>query len=126
MPARETVEAFAALLQECKFLEAIDAYYLPDTYIQENNNEPIQGKAFLAEREGKILAASRAVRAERLGPSLIEGDTVVTKWRFDFEMKNGVKRRIEEVAWQQWDGEKIASERFYYDPAQTQPATAAG
>ena len=31
---------------------------------------------------------------------------------------DGGVMRIEELAHQRWDGEKIAEERFYYDPAQ--------
>jgi hypothetical protein len=28
---------------------------------------------------------------------------------------------LEELAWQRWEGERIAEERFFYDPRQTRP-----
>jgi hypothetical protein len=28
---------------------------------------------------------------------------------------------MEEIAWQRWDGERIAEEQFFYDPAQKKP-----
>ena len=30
--------------------------------------------------------------------------------------------RIEELAWQRWQGERIAEEEFFYDSAQVRPA----
>jgi hypothetical protein len=35
-----------------------------------------------------------------------------------FVFKDGGKMQQEEVAWQTWRGEKIATETFFYDPAQ--------
>jgi ketosteroid isomerase-like protein len=46
------------------------------------------------------------------------GDQVAIRWRFTFIFKDGGKLQQEEVAWQTWRGEKIATETFFYDPAQ--------
>jgi hypothetical protein len=29
---------------------------------------------------------------------------------------------MEELAWQRWEGDRIAEEEFFYDPAQSKPA----
>jgi len=29
---------------------------------------------------------------------------------------------MEELAWQRWEGDRIAEEEFFYDPAQNKPA----
>ncbi len=43
---------------------------------------------------------------------------VAIRWRFSFLFKDGSKLQQEEVAWQTWRGEKIATETFFYDSAQ--------
>jgi hypothetical protein len=50
----------------------------------------------------------------------------VIRWIFEFEWLDGRRTRIEELAWQRWDGERIAQEQFFYDPAQLAPQTPAG
>lgn len=34
--------------------------------------------------------------------------------------------RMEEIAWQRWEGERIAEETFFYDPAQRAAQRLAG
>jgi len=48
----------------------------------------------------------------------VSGDHVVIHWIFEFVREDGKIVRIEELAKQRWDGNKMAEERFYYDPAQ--------
>jgi ketosteroid isomerase-like protein len=47
----------------------------------------------------------------------IDGDTVFIHWIFDMVAKDGSIRRLDEIAMQQWRGDRIFRERFYYDPA---------
>ncbi len=54
---------------------------------------------------------------------LVDGDQVVIHWRFDMTGHDGVTRRLDELALQQWRGDRIASERFFYDPASIAPVT---
>jgi ketosteroid isomerase-like protein len=53
-----------------------------------------------------------------VAPVFVSGDQVVIHWIFEFVKADGGVVRIEELAHQRWEGEKIAEERFYYDPAQ--------
>ncbi len=46
---------------------------------------------------------------------------VVIRWIFRFEWLDGSVTRMEELAWQRWEGERIAEEQFFYDPAQRVP-----
>jgi hypothetical protein len=48
----------------------------------------------------------------------VNGDHVVIRWVFDFRFRNGRTMRMEELAWQRWQGDRIAEEEFFYDPAQ--------
>ena len=118
MPSRDVVEAFAQRLEAGEFVEAIEQYYTPDAATYENNAAPTVGRDKLVAKERGVLAASREVKAVRIGPSLIEGDHVATRWIFSFTNAEGVTRTLEEIAWQTWRGDQLIEERFYYDPKQ--------
>jgi hypothetical protein len=51
----------------------------------------------------------------------VSGDNVVIRWIFHFEWLDGSVTHIEELAYQRWEGEQIAEETFFYDPAQMVP-----
>lgn len=119
MPSRQTVEDFIALVESNRHDEAIERFYTEDASMQENLTEPPrQGRDKLVAHERAVLARAKTVTSACVRPVLIDGDTVVVHWVFQFEFKDGSKRRIEELAHQTWKGEKIWRERFYYDPVQ--------
>jgi ketosteroid isomerase-like protein len=49
--------------------------------------------------------------------SVVEGDNVAIHWIFELTDKSGKVRRFDEVALQQWRGDQISRERFFYDPS---------
>jgi len=118
MPSREIVEAFAQRLEAGDFIGAIEQFYTSDAATYENNAAPTIGRDKLVAKERGVLAASREVKAVRVGPSLIEGDNVASRWIFSFTNAEGVTRTLEEIAWQTWQGDQLIEERFYYDPKQ--------
>ena len=121
MPSRATVDAFIAEVSAGRFVEAMERYYLPDATAQENNDPPRVGLESMIANERRTLGMFAAVRAHAAGPALVDGDHVAINWRFEFDHPAGVTLRLDEIALQRWRGEKIASERFYYDPRQLQP-----
>ena len=118
MPSRDIVEEFAKRLENGDFIGAIEDYCTPDAVTYENNTAPTVGRDALVAKERGVLAMSKEVKAVRVGPSLIEGDNVATRWIFSFTNTEGVTRKFEEIAWQTWRGEQIVEERFFYDPKQ--------
>jgi SnoaL-like domain len=118
MPSREIVEAFAQRLEAGDFIGAIKQFCTSDAVTYENNAAPTVGRDNLVAKERGVLAASREVKAVRIGPSLIEGDHVATRWSFSFTNAEGIIRTLDEIAWQTWRGDQIVEERFYYDPEQ--------
>jgi len=54
-------------------------------------------------------------------PVFVSGDRVVIRWRFCFDWVDGTMTEMEEVACQRREGERIAEETFFYDPAQRVP-----
>ena len=118
MPKRETVEAFISLVEAGNFDTAMERFYDNDATMQENQDQPRQGLATLIERERQTMARSRNIKAKCVRPVLIEGDTVVIRWLFEFELNDGRKLILDEVAHQRWRGEKMCEEKFFYDPKQ--------
>jgi hypothetical protein len=118
MPSRDIVEAFAKRLEDGDFVGAIEHFYMPDAVTYENNAAPTVGRDKLVAKERSVLAASKEVKAVRVGPSLIEGDHVATRWSFSFTNAEGLVRTLDEIAWQTWRGDQLIEERFYYDPKQ--------
>lgn len=118
MPSRDIVEAFAQRLEAGDFIGAIEQFYTPDAATYENNAAPTVGRDKLVAKERAVLAASREVRATRIGPSMIEGDHVATRWIFSFTNAEGTVRTLDEIVWQTWQADKLVEERFFYDPKQ--------
>ena len=118
MPARERVAALVAMVEAGRFVEAIEAFYAEDATMQENDQPPRGPRAQLVEGEKRTLAAHQAARTLPGSAFLVEGDIAVIRWAFVFTRRDGTSFRLEELAWQRWRGDRIAEERFFYDPAQ--------
>ena len=82
---------------------------------------PRVGRDALVAHERRVLAKTQSVRSECVGPVFVSGDCVVIRWRFRFESHDGRVRELEELAYQQWQGDRIHREQFFYDPAQFAP-----
>lgn len=126
MPTQHTLERFVAMVESNAHDDAIEAFYHPQASMQENGAAPRVGRDLLVARERAVLAQARRVQSACVRPVLVNGDVVVVRWRFHFEWLDGSTTAIEELAWQRWDGERIAEERFFYDPAQRERKPAGG
>jgi len=119
MPTKAILDAFIAQVISGDHVGAIRDWYHEDAWMQENQALPIQGgREAMMKREAAMLARSQSVTTELLGGPAVAGDQVAIRWRFTFVFKDGSQMRQEEVAWQSWRGDKIATETFFYDPAQ--------
>jgi len=121
MPTAERIEAFLARVERSEFLEAIAEFYSEDATMQENGEPPRVGREALLANERRVIAAFEKMRARCVRPVFVEGDQVVIRWLFEFSAADGREIRLEELALQRWQGDRIAEERFYYDPAQLRP-----
>jgi len=90
--------------------------------MQENEQPPRRGRDGLVERERKVLARAKSVKSKCVRPVFVNGDHVVIRWIFEFENHDGTRTRLEELAYQRWEGERVAEEKFFYDPAQLKAA----
>lgn len=120
MPNRQTVRAFIELVEQGQYVEAIEQFYAPHASMQENSQPPRQGRDTLVAYEKAVMAACSAMRTLPVESVLVDGDFVVIHWVFEFTRHSGKTLRIDELAHQRWEGDKIVEERFFYDPLATQ------
>jgi len=121
MPSPATLDSFVARVVENAHAEAIEEYYTENASMQENNAQPRIGRETLVQHERRVLARAKSVTSTCVRPVFVDGDNVVVRWIFEFEWLDGTRTRMEELAYQRWEGERVAEERFFYDPAQKQP-----
>jgi hypothetical protein len=121
MPTRAALDAFVAMVLANRHDEALATFYTPDSTIQENLDPPRRGRAGNVERERAFMARAQRIHSALEGPIFVSGDRVVIRWLFRFDFANGTSIAMDELAYQRWEGDLIAEERFYYDPAQRTP-----
>lgn len=123
MPSADVLNRFIATVEANKHLEAIEEFYAPDASMQENESPPRVGKDALLAHEQGVLANALSVASECVRPVFTNGDFVVIRWIFEFKALDGTTSRLEELAYQRWEGDRIVFERFFYDPRQLKPRT---
>jgi hypothetical protein len=121
MPTSETLENFIARVEQNAHAEAIEEFYTEDASLQENQSAPRVGRDAHVANERRIHARATTITSECVRPVFVHGDRVVIRWVFRFEWLDGTVTRMEELACQRWEGERIAEETFFYDPAQRTP-----
>jgi hypothetical protein len=123
VPSTETLERFVARVEQNAHAEAIEEFYTADASMQENQAAPRIGRDTHIANERKVLSRTKTLTSKCVRPVFVNGDKVVIRWIFEFEWLDGTLTRMEELAYQRWEGERIAEETFFYDPAQRAPRT---
>lgn len=121
MPSPEVLERFIRRVEDNAHAEAIEEFYTSNATMRENQAELRRGRDVLATHEREMLAKAWAVQSKCVRPAFLDGHFVVIRWVFDFEWLDGGTTHLEELAWQRWEGDRIAEEQFFYDPAQLVP-----
>lgn len=114
---RDRLVAFTRLVEQGHSLDAIAQFYAHDVIVFENRERMRAGlEACLAfERAAlKSQPEPQTARALRFAADDATGTSFV-EWVIRFRDSDGRPMRLEEVAVQRWDGEKICEERFYYE-----------
>lgn len=118
MPTRERVQAFVAMVEAGDYVAAIREFYTDDATMQENLGEIRSGIAALVAGEEAALRRVKSITTRPGSTFAIDGDRAIVRWVFDIEQADGSRFALDELAYQNWRGDRIAQERFYYDPAQ--------
>jgi SnoaL-like protein len=118
VPSISRVNEFVALVLAGGYIEAIEQFYATDATTQDNGGPLRVGQGQILEHERRTLtslSAIRTVRAERLA---VDENVVVINWVFQMTYRDGSTRTLDELALQEWRGDDIAKERFFYDSDQ--------
>ena len=124
MPTPDTLERFIALVEQNAHDQAIEDFYAPNATMQENQAAPRVGRDQLVAGERKVMARATSIASRCVRPVFVNGDRVVIRWVFRFVWQDDSVTEMEELAYQRWEGERIAEEQFFYDPAQLAPRPA--
>jgi ketosteroid isomerase-like protein len=115
MPSRARLDEFIAVVESGDHAGAIERYYTEDSSMQENTAPPRVGRDVLVAHERAVLAQMSHVYSKAI-LSVVEGDRAAIHWVFELTDKSGQLRRFDEVSLQEWRGDRIFRERFFYDP----------
>ena len=121
MPSKDTLDRYIARVESNAHDVAIEEFYTIDSTMQENQAPPRVGRDAHLANERRVLARARSMHSACVRPVFVNGDRVVIRWRFRFDWLDGTVTEMEELAYQRWEGERIAEEQFFYDPAQREP-----
>jgi hypothetical protein len=121
MPTSKTLERFIERVEENAHAEAIEEFYTLGASMQENQSVPRVGRDAHVANERQFLSRTKTAFSQCVRPVFLNGDRVVIRWMFRFEWLDGTVTQMEELAYQRWEGEHIAEETFFYDPAQRVP-----
>ncbi|WP_342358541.1 nuclear transport factor 2 family protein [Terrarubrum flagellatum] len=117
MPTKDRLRDFIAAVESGDHVGAIERFYHDDASMQENQNPPHVGRLNLMERERQALAKFK-MKTHPAKHALLDGDLVVINWIFEMTDEEGRMKRLEELSIQEWRGDKVYREQFYYDPQQ--------
>ena len=115
MPSRERLNEFIAVVESGDHAGAIERYYTEDSSMQENAAAPRVGRDLLVAHERGVLARMSHIYSKAVS------SVVDIHWIFELTDKSGKVHRIDEVSLQEWRGDKVFRERFFYDPARPKP-----
>ena len=116
MPSRARLDEFIAAVVSGDHAGAIERFYTEDASMQENAAAPRVGRDLLVAHERAVLERVKSVTSTCL-TSIVEGDRVAINWVFVFTDHIGKTTRFDEIALQEWRGDWICRERFFYDPS---------
>lgn len=117
MPTKERVREFVETVERGEHIKAIADYYHVDASMQEPDKPARVGREVLIEYERAVLARVASMHTHPTKFILVDGDSVVINWVFDAVDMDGTRRRLEELTLQKWRGDRISTERFFYDTA---------
>lgn len=118
MPTRTRVQQFINLVEQGRYVDAIDQFYADDSTTYENGQSPCTGRPALINKEEAFLGRIRSIKARPATTFLVDADRVVIHWVFDIVDGKNRALTLDELAYQLWRGDKIVEETYYYDPAQ--------
>ncbi|GAB4411771.1 MAG: hypothetical protein OHK0039_17240 [Bacteroidia bacterium] len=112
----QKIEDMYRLIGENKAMEALDTYYHDDVVVVDGLEAPRHGKEAQREALGMWFSTIKEMHGGGVGAitaNEAQATTSVESWT-EITTNDGARFKMEEVGVQQWQGDKIIHERFYY------------
>ena len=113
----QQVKDMYAMSGQGQMLEAFEKYYHDDVVMVEATGEVREGKDVNREFEKNWVASIKEMHGggvTAVASDEAAGITMVETW-MEATFQDGSRMKMEEVAVQKWQGDKIIHERFYYN-----------
>ncbi len=110
----EKVKEFNSLVQQCKFLEAVDKFYSQDIISRDNVNEATIGMADFRKAVENFISNSEVEKLELLS-TIVEENLSVAHWHYIFTNKTFGKLDYKQISVQRWKDGKIIQENHFYN-----------
>ncbi|MBT34408.1 MAG: hypothetical protein CMO01_32485 [Thalassobius sp.] len=107
-----------SMIEQGQIMDAFEKFYHDDIEMIEATGEVRKGKDYNREFEIKFMESVQDIHGSGTGAITANEDdktTMVSSW-MDVTFKDGNRVKMEQVAVQNWQGEQIIKERFYYNP----------
>jgi hypothetical protein len=124
MPSAETLNRFVARVEANAHVEAVEEFYTENSSMRENQGKPRIGRDAHIANERQFLSRLKSLTSKCVRPVFVKEDFVVIRWNFILEFHDGSLVTMDELTYQRWEGERIAEETFFFDPAQRVPKPA--
>lgn len=115
MGLRDHVQAVIDGILKGEILATFDAWYDDAVIMSENGGEPRRGKAANRAYEEEFVANVDFHGAD-VGRIIVDeaASLAAVEWTFDFTPKGAARMIQRQVSVQQWAGDRIVAETFYY------------
>lgn len=120
-PTCARVRSFIARVEQQDYVGAIVHFYHADAHVQDNMGDPRIGRDAIVAHEMESVLRYGRMPVRKVERFAVNGKLVFINWQFEVTLASGRKVLFDEVSMQEWDGDRIRRERFYYDPDQVRP-----
>ncbi|MEO5909238.1 MAG: nuclear transport factor 2 family protein [Pelobium sp.] len=111
---KETVNEFISLVQQFKFVDAVDKFYAKDIISTDNSNEPVKGFEQFRKGVENFVANTELEKLELLS-TIVERDLSVIHWHYIFTNKTFGRLDYKQISVQRWKLGKIIHENHFYN-----------
>ncbi len=103
------------MIGQGQILDAFDRFYAADIVMQENTQQPFEGKDACRQHEIEFLESIETFHGAQMGASGVGDGVSFSEWVFDVTFKGADRTQLTQVSVRRWRDGQVVHERFYYD-----------
>ena len=107
------IEGLDQMVLAGNILEAADQYFADDVTTQQDNAEPVVGKATNRANLEAFLSSLKAFNGATLHSYAVGDDVTLSEYTFDLVAEDGSPLIWNEVIRRQWTNGQVINERYY-------------